>query len=319
MNENFTPRTTYSGLDAALSRIPEQIQKGLKPFAEQKADAFDYLRSKFPEAEPSELYSTIGDVLKVKRDEELCASCRGDEKCEVKNAPLVLSSEYFHGKRVYVVRAGKCGSAVAIERQKNLDAAARINGSGLTEKQKKQTFESFNSKGLSRDIRKAESEAIRAATKGEWLVLAGKRGTGKSHLAAAIALYRMNLGLSALFRSAPEMFDELREAHGFNNYPAKIKALKDVDCLVIDDFGKEHHTENSLDNLFQVLDFRYRNEKQTIITTNAETPDELASWGSAKVLVPIISRVNEMGYWCSIASGSDYRSSSKTLKMETAA
>ena len=71
--------------------------------------------------------------------------------------------------------------------------------------------------------------------------------------------------------------------------------------------------------LYQILDFRYRNEKQTIVTTNAATRNELAEWSKTDYFVPLLSRLNEMGAWCAIQKAADYRSvlhAARKLPME---
>jgi len=183
----------------------------------------------------------------------------------------------------------------------------------------KQTFESYISKDMGADVNTAKGRALLAAEEGGWLVLAGKQGTGKSHLAVSIMLRVMERGTEVMFRSVPEMLDELRQGHADYTYHAKIKQLKNVPCLVLDDLGRERNTDAGLEYLFNILDFRYRSERQTIVTTNALNQSELASWREASQLVPILSRLNEMGAWRSIKKAADYRSmiaESRNLPME---
>ncbi len=75
----------------------------------------------------------------------------------------------------------------------------------------------------------------------------------------------------------------------------------------MDDLGKERSTEAGYDYLYHILDYRYRHELQTIITTNAMSRETLASWGNPDYLLPLLSRVDEMGGWVCIARGNDYR------------
>jgi DNA replication protein DnaC len=131
----------------------------------------------------------------------------------------------------------------------------------------------------------------------------------------------MSRGVAAMFWSVAEMLDDLRQGNEDNTYPAKMKRLKDIPCLVLDDLGKERATVTGLEYLFQILDFRYRHEYQTVITTNAEDPNELARWSDAKYFVPIISRLNEMGAWCAISKARDYRGAlgeTRKLPLDTA-
>ena len=281
-------------------KTPEQLD----------AEALTYVQSKWWEAEMQDLRGHGSDILRVRQDEETCAKCTGTGKCPLNYYPLVLSAEEMQGQRVYVVRVGKCGSDTAQQTRNRGQIEDLLKVSGLSAKQQKQTFDAYITKGLGAEVNAAKGRAMVAASEGSWLVLAGKRGTGKSHLAVAIMLEVMSRGTPALFRSVPEMLDELREGNANSTYHAKIKQLKDVPCLVLDDLGKERSTgsDTGLEYLYQILDFRYRNERQTVVTTNAMDQNELVGWSKAEYFVPLLSRLNEMGVWCAIKTAGDYRS-----------
>lgn len=272
------------------------------------AEALAYVRETWPEAELADLRCSASDVLNVRRDERTCAECRGTGSCPIGRHPMVLSAEWIRGRRVYVARAGKCGAPSAQDAEKGAELEKLLEGSGLSERQRKQTFEAYVTKGMGREIVEAKARALLAATEGHWLVLAGNRGTGKSHLAVAIMLEVMRRGEAAMFRCVPEMLDELRSGNEDDTYHAKMKRLKEVPCLVLDDLGKERNTDAGTEYLYQILDFRYRNEKQTIVTTNAATRNKLVEWSKTDYFVPLLSRLNEMGAWCAIQKAADYRS-----------
>ena len=42
---------------------------------------------------------------------------------------------------------------------------------------------------------------------------------------------------------------------------------KGVQCLVLDDLGKQRNTEAAWDYLYQIINYRYENKLQTIVTT----------------------------------------------------
>ena len=164
------------------------------------AEALAYVRETWPEAELADLRCSASDVLNVRRDERTCAECRGTGSCPVGRHPMVLSAEWIRGRRVYVARAGKCGAPSAQDAEKGAELEKLLEGSGLSERQRKQTFEAYVTKGMGREIVEAKARALLAATEGHWLVLAGNRGTGKSHLAVAIMLEVMKRGDAAMFR-----------------------------------------------------------------------------------------------------------------------
>ena len=83
----------------------------------------------------------------------------------------------------------------------------RLKVSGPTESQTQQTFKAYDNGGALPEIVIAKAKAILAAQSESILILAGKAGTGKTHL----AIETMKHKRSALFRSVPELLDEIRE------------------------------------------------------------------------------------------------------------
>jgi DNA replication protein DnaC len=291
-------------------RTPEELDE----------EALDYVRSKWKEVEPEDIRALSLDVLRVKRDEQTCADCRGWGECPLRYRPLILSADKYRYRTVYNVRAGECGSPAALQDRGKALSDNLIKASGLTQRQQTYTFEAYVTAGLGSDVSAAKGLARCAAENGDWLVLAGKRGTGKSHLAVAVMLEVMRKGTPALFRSVPEMLDELRNGCEDHSYYAKMERLKNIPCLVLDDLGKERLTRAGLDCLYQIVDFRYRHERrQTVVTTNAMDQDELSKWSNGNYFDPLLSRLNEMGTWCAIRKAADYRTElGKSKKLPTA-
>jgi DNA replication protein DnaC len=106
-----------------------------------------------------------------------------------------------------------------------------------------------------------------------WLVLKGGYGCGKTHLAAAIANHRLNLGYTALFISIPDLLDHLRGAYAPNSttsYDERFEQVRNAPLLIMDDLGTENSTEWVQEKLYQLFNHRYTNRLPTIITTNEE-------------------------------------------------
>lgn len=104
-----------------------------------------------------------------------------------------------------------------------------------------------------------------------WLLLTGTFGCGKTHLAAAIANARIDLGQPVLFMVAPDLLDHLRST--FNpssdvNYDELFEQLRSTSLLVLDDLGAQSSTPWAQEKLFQILNHRYNARLPTVITTN---------------------------------------------------
>lgn len=133
------------------------------------------------------------------------------------------------------------------------------------------------------------------------LMLLGGVGTGKTHLAAAIANTFVDRGIMTLFATFSDHLEHIREEFDRAGKREYLSRLKSVPVLVIDDVGKERRTEWSQQIMFDVINSRYEHMLPTIITTNFDE-DELANHIGGAVW----SRLYEM---CSgiKTSGSDYR------------
>ncbi len=104
-----------------------------------------------------------------------------------------------------------------------------------------------------------------------WLVFTGSYGTGKTHLAAAIANYRLERGLPVLFVVTPDLLDYLRASYAPNSpasYDERFEQVRTVELLVLDDLGTQNATPWAAEKLYQLLNYRYNAGLPTVITTN---------------------------------------------------
>jgi DNA replication protein DnaC len=103
-----------------------------------------------------------------------------------------------------------------------------------------------------------------------WLVLMGTYGSGKTHLAAAIANYRASQGFPVMFVVVPDMLDHLRAT--FNpssetSYDRRFEEIRTAPLLVLDDLGSQATRPWVQEKLYQLVNYRYNAELPTVITT----------------------------------------------------
>jgi DNA replication protein DnaC len=133
------------------------------------------------------------------------------------------------------------------------------------------TFETFEPRWMA-----GVEEAFRAAREFAaeprgWLVLRGGYGVGKTHLAAAIANFRLAAGSPVFFSIVPDLLDHLRAAFAPTSeitYDAMFDRIREVELLVLDDLGAENGTAWASEKLFQLINYRYNFRMPTVITTN---------------------------------------------------
>jgi DNA replication protein DnaC len=143
------------------------------------------------------------------------------------------------------------------------------------------TFENFSTRGNpkaelvtpqemeSLQDARAASETFAAQPEG-WLLLEGGYGSGKTHLAAAIANQVAQRGVPTLFITVPDLLDSLRFAYSDpeTTFEARFEEIRGAGLLVMDDFGTQNATAWAQEKLFQIINHRYINKLPTVITTN---------------------------------------------------
>ncbi len=103
-----------------------------------------------------------------------------------------------------------------------------------------------------------------------WLLLMGSYGTGKTHLAAAIANEVVSLGIETLFLTVPDLLDWLRYSYDSveTTYEERFEEIRNIRFLVLDDLGTQNTTAWAREKLFQIINHRYTHRLPTVITTN---------------------------------------------------
>lgn len=130
-----------------------------------------------------------------------------------------------------------------------------------------QTFENDN--GLCQHTSKAKIYAEHFGEMEEQntgLLFWGAVGTGKSYLAACIANALIEKEISVKMTNFATILGDLySKLDERNDY---IKQLNKFRLLILDDFGMEHNSEYTLEQLYNVVNSRYLSRKPIIITTN---------------------------------------------------
>ena len=167
------------------------------------------------------------------------------------------------------------------------------------------TFDTLVAAGRSNDPRtqgqyaEATKIAERFAAQPEgWLVLVGPHGSGKTHIAAAIANRSIERGRPALFLTVADLLDHLRAAYDDDaevGYDALLEQVRNAPLLVLDDLDAYSPTPWAREKFFQVVSHRFNAAMPTVFTTS-RSPAEVDDRLGARLVDPSMSQIVELAH-----------------------
>lgn len=183
------------------------------------------------------------------------------------------------------------------EAQRRLESS--LNQAGIPVRYRRKTFESFivENDAQERALCVAMEFAANFEThrrSGTVIVFSGVPGTGKSHLAIAIAQAVMARH-TALYTSAIDAVRMIRNTWRRDSERTETQVLDmlaGVDLLVLDEVGVQYGTEAEQVNLFDIIDKRYRALMPTILLTNQGKSGLKTFLGDRS-----FDRLREGGHW----------------------
>lgn len=140
--------------------------------------------------------------------------------------------------------------------------------------------------GLSR----ADLYSLRFLEKKENLILIGAVGTGKTHLATALAFEACQQGHEVRFYNAMDLANELQEKSEKGELADYIKSMKKVELIVIDEVGFLPLQVKQAQLLFQLISRWYEN-KSLIITSNLEFSQWASIFQDGRLSAALIDRL----------------------------
>ncbi|MFZ2172370.1 MAG: ATP-binding protein [Methylococcaceae bacterium] len=229
-------------------------------------------------------------------------------ECETHGAYTESGHMFFSNKIVWS-GCKLCNEIAAKEKerieQEKQDKSAqlriekRLNQAGIPMRFRDKSFDNFivsskeqeNALTIAREFADNFEEHHKNGTS---LILSGKAGTGKSHLALAIAQSIMpkhtSMYLNAL--DAVRMIRDTWRKGSEQSETDVLNLLGFIDLLVIDEVGVQNGTENEQVLMFDIINRRYRDMMPTIFLTN------LGTKGFSEFLTErSYDRLRENGIW----------------------
>lgn len=152
-----------------------------------------------------------------------------------------------------------------------------LGQSGIKKRFRRRTFDNFvtDTQGRKEAYETAKAYAYNFAeykANGDGIYIEGTNGTGKTHLAVAIALKLIYEDkIPVICKTAGDLLLDIKRTFNDNSTVDEAQVLdiyKQVDLLIIDDLGKEQCSDWSMSMLYSILNDRYEEMRPTIITTN---------------------------------------------------
>ncbi len=146
----------------------------------------------------------------------------------------------------------------------------------------------------------------------ENLIFLGSVGTGKTHLATAIALNACQAGRRVRFFTAASLANLLLEKNNKGTLNSFLENLKRVELIVIDEIGFIPLHKEAAELLFQVISDCYE-RRSLIITSNLEFSQWNTVFGDDRLTAALIDQLIHHSHIV-IFSGESYRLTQSMLR-----
>lgn len=191
-----------------------------------------------------------------------------------------------------------------IEKRQNRKLQRLLTRAGLQSNKTLENFDfSFNPSLNASLIR--ELATCRFIERGENIFLLGPTGTGKTHLAQAIAHKACRQHLIVEFLKFHDLFSSLTKADINNKIEKFLKALLKADLLIIDDFAFKKIDQKSAEYFYALVDARY-GHKSIILTSNRAMNDWASIFPDPVMANAIMDRLAHNAHQI-IIKGESYR------------
>jgi len=191
-----------------------------------------------------------------------------------------------------------------IERREQNRLRSRIREAGLDESKILARFDFAAAPQTPRTLL-ADLALCQFVERAENLLFIGPTGTGKSHLAQALAHEAIRRGYRALYRPVHTLLGALHASRADGSHARLRSRLVQVDLLVLDDFGLLPLSAQAVEDLYELIRERY--ERRPILLTSNRAPEEWAEvFGNPLLASAALDRLTHHAHILTL-TGKSYR------------
>ena len=207
------------------------------------------------------------------------------------NSPVQLSAEFCPEHQIQKIKLGntsvckQCAVGVIDQAHKNHEVEVNrmvrdkhFDGAKLPARHAKSGFQDY---AVGNDGQQNAKQQCMSFTrdfkqgKRRNLIMVGRTGTGKTHLACAVARNVLETQKYARYVTSEDMANEIANAwtKADDNEVNAIFRFTDCDLLILDEYGLHDRHENRLQLVHKVLYARYDTGKPTMLISNMTIGD----------------------------------------------
>lgn len=191
-----------------------------------------------------------------------------------------------------------------LELRRNRKIDRLLTSAGLKGNQTLESFD-FRANTSVNAVQIRELATLRFIEKAENIFLLGPTGTGKTHLARALAHLACRKNLKVCFFSFANLIAELSKVESSGKIITLLKTLYKTDLLVLDDFAFKKLSPQMAEYLYTIVDERY-GQRSIIFTSNRAIDDWVGIFPDPVMANAIMDRIAHNAHQITI-NGESYR------------
>jgi len=192
-----------------------------------------------------------------------------------------------------------------VQHRANKRLATRIIRARFEEEKNLEGFDfNFNPKLPAAYIR--ELATCQFIERKESVILCGPVGVGKTHLAQALGHQACRAGYNVLFIKASRLLSDLGGGRADDTWEKRVQHYLKPHLLILDDFAMKEFTKTQAEDIYELIDRRYRNGS-LVVTANRAPKDWYALFPNPVIAESVLDRLISGAHMITLI-GKSYRS-----------